>query len=239
MAQLPSNLNIFTTTDGSPTLSFARDDGYQEKMHHSGGALSESLFIYHSALVEALSKNWPPRILSFGLGLGYNELLAIGECLKQGKSDWKIFSFESEDFLRQSFSNWLNKMPSALSDTYDLICLQIAQALNISSQTLRSEALRGLKAHNLELRSAFPDSLDTVKNCSVIFYDAFSNKMNQSPWAEETLKNCLGPTLNQKCLFTTYAATGTLNRGLKNLGFSLLKRKGFQGKRESTLAIRE
>lgn len=45
MLNLPPNSEIVYTADGSPTLSFSREDGYREKMHHAGGALVKA-FIF-------------------------------------------------------------------------------------------------------------------------------------------------------------------------------------------------
>ncbi len=239
MHTLPPDLNIFITADGSPTLSFARTDGYVEKMHHSGGALSESLYIYHCVAREACERGWPLRVLSFGLGLAYNELLAIGEAEKRGIRDWKVYSFETHPFLREGFAHWLRAEPHGLSEILDQVAAGVASRLEIDPGALREETREGLSDGRLELREGFPESAEGTRDVTVVFYDAFSNKMEAGAWSEGTLQSKLGPCLAAKCLFTTYAATGSLNRGLKGLGFRLMDRPGFQGKRESTLAIRE
>ncbi|NJL25980.1 MAG: hypothetical protein HC902_12985 [Calothrix sp. SM1_5_4] len=81
MNEYPSSIEVLTTKDGSPTLAFRREDGYVEKMHHADGAVSESFYIYGEAL-EICRRNIGPgepvRAISVGLGLGYNELIAIG-----------------------------------------------------------------------------------------------------------------------------------------------------------------
>jgi tRNA U34 5-methylaminomethyl-2-thiouridine-forming methyltransferase MnmC len=48
----------------------------------------------------------------------------------------------------------------------------------------------------------------------------------------------LGRILAPQAVLATYAATGTMNRALRTLGFKILEKPGFQGKRESTLAVR-
>lgn len=230
-------MEIFITADGSPTLTLRRADGYGEKMHHSGGALSESLYIYHATLVQALERGWPGRTLSFGLGLAYNELLAIAEFTKRD-TDWKIYSFESEEFLREGFCRWLNGRPDPLTETFDTIVAMIAEKFEFTPARLKTAARDGLRDRRLELRGPFPQDAANVKNCDVVFYDAFSNKMDSSPWNEEPLVHALGECLAPNCILTTYAATGNLNRALKRLNFKLQNRPGFQGKRESTLAVR-
>jgi tRNA U34 5-methylaminomethyl-2-thiouridine-forming methyltransferase MnmC len=239
MPTLPSDLNIFITADGSPTLCFSRADGYVEKMHHSAGALSESIYIYHSVVADAVARGWPARVLSFGLGLGYNELLAIAEFAKRGVQDWKVYSFEAHPFLREEFCRWATDGAGGLAEILEQVLRQVSDRLEMDREHLRTLIRSGLRDERLELRGAFPEAAPGAAGCSVVFYDAFSNKMESSPWSETTLQSELGPRLAQKCLFTTYAATGSLNRGLKALGFRLMNRAGFEGKRESTLAIRE
>lgn len=239
MPSLPSDLNIFITADASPTLSFSRADGYVEKMHHSAGALSESIYIYHSVVADCVARGWPARVLSFGLGLGYNELLAIAEFVKRDVREWKVYSFEAHPFLREEFCVWVERGAGGLSEILEKVLEMVAGKIEVDLEKLRSEIRLGLKDGRLEIRGAFPQAVEGTHECSVVFYDAFSNKMEAGPWSEASLQADLGPCLAAKCLFTTYAATGNLNRGLKSLGFRLLDRPGFEGKRESTLAIRE
>jgi tRNA U34 5-methylaminomethyl-2-thiouridine-forming methyltransferase MnmC len=237
MHQWPSNIEIFTTQDGSSTLIFRNEQGYCEKMHHSGGALSESLYIYHEALQLALANNpsQPPRVLSVGLGLGYNELIAIAEFERRSLSDWRLWSFERLDFLRDSFVSWLRGSPSPLSELYEQILAGIAVHLQVPAIQVYQSAQMAESDGRLSLEGAFPAAAGPV-NC--VFYDAYSKKMDPELWIEQGLIEGLRPALNNNCVFATYAATGALNRALKVLGFQQLEKSGFQGKRESTLAVR-
>ena len=237
---MASKYEIFVTRDGSPTLQWIRtEDGYGEKMHHSAGALSESLFIYHECLKHALAAGWPARILSLGLGLGYNELIAVAALRQTGIRDWKIWSFEVVDFLRDEFRQWLEGQDSQLSAVYDNIAILIASHFQIPSTKLKADVYAGWSDGRLELRAGFPQDSKGVEGCTNVFYDAFSKKMDPELWDEATLASNLNPLLSRRCVLATYAATGSLNRALKSLGFRLTPRTGFQGKRESTLAIRE
>lgn len=231
--------DIFITRDGSPTLEWRKEDGYVEKMHHSGGALSESLFIYQECLKRSLEAHGPIKILSLGLGLGYNEIIAIGTLYCAGLNDWKIWSFELDDFLRNEFHKWLKNGNSELAEVYEQILEAIARELQISSASLKELVVASLQDGRLELRGGFPEDAGGVEGCTCVFYDAFSKKMDPNLWAEETLASNLAACISSHCVLATYAATGALNRALKFLGFRLLPRAGFQGKRESTLAIRD
>ena len=241
MKLLPPSVDIFITADGSPTLQFKRDDGYGEKMHHSGGALSESLFVYQSALQRVLENNSTPRVLSMGLGLGYNEIITCAHLRSQNtlSSATKIWSFEALPFLRDEFTAWLGGAFTAhLHTVYEDVLQRICAHFQIHAAELKNIMLNLKSLNQLQLRSAFPDDLHAVSECNLVYYDAYSKKMDAELWDEEILVQRLGACLSVNCVLATYAATGSLNRALKRLGFRLIPKPGFLGKRESTLAIR-
>lgn len=238
MHTLPTELQIYTTSDGSPTLAFRRDDGYVEKMHHSGGALSESLYIYHHGLAVALDRGWPARVLSIGLGLAYNELIALAEFHKRGIQDFKVYSFEAHEYLREEFRAFLlGEAAHAIAPIHDQVLGGVAKQFDFPK--LREFAREALLAGRLELRGAYPQDAKHVSDCCVVFFDAYSNKMSPELWREEDLQKDLSACLGLQAVLTTYAATGALNRVLRNLGFQKVERAGFLGKRESTFALRE
>ena len=127
----------------------------------------------------------------------------------------------------------------SLSPILTQILSQIAAKLEVDAHLVLQELRAGLEDERFELRGSYPESIAGVRDCHLVFYDAFSNKMHTGPWEESSFALELSPCLAPQCLVTTYAVTGNLKRGLKALGFRLLPRQGFQGKRESTLAIRE
>lgn len=235
MSQLPADLEIFITADGSPTLELKRDDGYVEKMHHSGGALAESVYIYEAALIESLKIDRKPHVLSLGLGLGYNEMLAIAQLKDR---DFKIHSFELREDLREAFTAWARGDSTPLADVFEMVGVQVARHSGTPAPELKARALVALNSNQLELRGPFPQDAQGVENCTCVFFDAFSRKMDPHLWAEAEIEAALKPMLAPQCVLATYAATGALNRILKNLGFTLQERPGFQGKRESTFATR-
>jgi tRNA U34 5-methylaminomethyl-2-thiouridine-forming methyltransferase MnmC len=240
MRPLPKNLEIHATADGSPTLSWRRADGYEEKMHHSGGALEESIYIYLHALKTALDAGEVPHVLSVGLGLGYNELLTLGEFLKRDRKDWQIWSFEAHPRLRAEFEGWLRRDvdESELGLIYSDVLRRVAARLQIDPVRLKSASRQAHEDGRLQLRLSFPEDIDGIHDVNLVYYDAYSKKMDPHLWDEQCLIARLGPLLREKCILATYAATGSLNRALRHLGFCLHPKPGFLGKRESTLAIR-
>ena len=120
MGRSIEEFEIFTTSDGSPSLCIANSTGYTEKMHHSAGALSESIYIYYAALEAATQRQWPIRALSLGLGLGYNEILVAAHAVKRNGSA-VLYSFEIEPALIKSFLDWVHNEPAHLAPLYDSI----------------------------------------------------------------------------------------------------------------------
>jgi tRNA U34 5-methylaminomethyl-2-thiouridine-forming methyltransferase MnmC len=236
MTGLPPQLEIYRTADSSPTISYKRADGHIEKMHHSGGALTESLYIYHYGLNMALNEGCPPHVVSLGLGLGYNELITLAEFQRRNQVAFKIWSFEADEYLRLQFTQWLQGQSGALGAIYDEITTSIETHFKISG--LKATAAKHFQNESLQLRGSYPVDTNDVKDVGVFFFDAFSNKMSPELWQELDMRATLSQLLSPHALLCTYAATGALNRVLKQLEFHLLDRPGFQGKRESTLAIR-
>ena len=226
---LPPGITLAETADGSPTLVFRRADGYAEKMHHSRGALSESRFIYGAALTLARTGGTPIRAMSIGLGLAYNELLTLHELTSD---DVTIWSFESLPALREEFRAWAEgRDDGALAPTF-------ARVGEVVGAEVRARAGRALARDHLRLLGPFPEAAAAVTDANLVYYDAYSSKMDPHLWDEDALVKAFGRSLAPKCVFASYAATGALNRVLERLGFTRLRRPGFFKKRQSTLATR-
>lgn len=239
MTSFPQNTEIFYTQDGSPTLSFTRGDGYKEKMHHSGGALAESLFIYHEALKAVCQAGLEPRVLSVGLGLGYNELLTMADRYAARELlAFKIWSFEPIPELREGFREWaLGEDDGGVARVLTEVCAKVAAHFALPPGELRAFASKCVRAGRLELRGAFPNDADGVL-ANTVYYDAYSRKMDEHLWDEQMLFATFGKILAPDCILATYARTGNLNRSLHRLGFRPSGKTGFMGKRESTMAFR-
>jgi hypothetical protein len=232
-------LEVYWTADGSPTLIVKTEDGYQEKMHHSGGAWTETLYIYHPVL-KAVSGLSEAHLLSLGLGLGYNELMSCAhELTQKGNTRFILHSFELLDELREDFSIFLREGSSPLyGEFYRKILSLIAEEFHLEPESLRTFAAKKLKEESLLLLGPFPESLPKDFRYHGFFYDAFSNKMDPHLWTEEFLQTTLDRISANDCILSTYAATGALKRSLRALGFTKILRPGFAGKRDSSLYVR-
>lgn len=219
-----------STQDGSLSL---RPLGEKEGMHSKAGALSESFYIYFEALElffnqEALSKE--VSVESVGLGMGYNEILAAFCILKNEiKNKIQIISYESEESLEKLFMKRL-KSPK----DYPGYWRQFKKYEGFD----QDEVCKLLLEKMIFKGPLGVDVLNSIdKKQKIILFDAYSNKTTAELWTEEFLNGYLS-LCEKGSVFTTYAATGSLNRVFKKQGFKNLKKAGFLKKRESSLAIR-
>ncbi|MAE72465.1 MAG: hypothetical protein CL675_00120 [Bdellovibrionaceae bacterium] len=229
---------FITTEDGSPSLAFVAEDGYQEAMHNRHGAFSETCYIYEPSIVAPKSWNRPPKILSVGLGAGYNELLSLAHYGES--STGTIISTEANPELRQHFASYgLDQpLPESFKDCYDRITELCATQAGTSPAALKSALKRWLEDDRLQLLGPV-EEIEPIEPCNVILYDAFSGRMNRHLWEEDFLAQFLTKWASTPCALSTYAATGNLKRAIKANGFELQDKPGFAGKRQSTFALKQ
>lgn len=229
------------TKDGSPTLRRGQKIVDGESMHHSGGAAAETNYIYKSVLSKAIhcfALERPHAALKtvvVGLGLGYIEISwaqALIESNRQASAWLTLDSFEIISELRERYSNWVD------GDENLPIYNQISEKLNPMVEvnkvrkTLQQAYRNGSKLHKDII------SPPAGHQWNVICYDAFSQKTDSPLWSYEFLDLFLKQHAASDCVFSTYACTGVLKKVLVENGFYLIKRLGFNSKRDSTIALR-
>lgn len=239
---------IEITGDGSPSLRLLESinpEKYRgESMHHSGGAWSETLLIYGNPIKMILEKVQNPRFLVVGLGLGYIEMTIAREALLLGMSPEMvslITSYESVPELREFFFKWLHGEQGDLSkevwETYESALSYVVRGTNL----VKKDILEFLKNHfkNLgDIRTALSAEVKLESKYHCILYDAFSSKTSPYLWDEGFLTRFLHEGSAEQSILSTYACRGSLKRALKNEGFEVFVREGFQGKRNSTLGVK-
>ncbi len=227
------------TEDGSPTLLTTYENGVTEKMHHFRGALTESLYIYEPAIRWSLDQTKSSHVMSLGLGLGYNELIAVAVALQSGRENrLRLTTYEIDAGLGRAFSAWLNGQESPWQSAYDQLQIALTQKFSLPEDGLRRALQQAQHAGDWQLRGRFPDELRPDDRFTAILYDAFSGKMDQDLWNEESLVLFLQNHADPVCALSTYASTGGLKRALRRSGFSMHPKPGFGGKKESTFATR-
>lgn len=249
---------LILSQDQSPTL---RPWPAGQSMHHLGGALAESIFIYDRAAAVFLEKSDPTqqnfRALIVGLGLGYIELLLLKRLLLLGVPQEKIHlqSHEAQpelvSSLQKFFSAGLRPPQDEIETTYHQIFLQIcttglqgdrlgaADQKNLAQNLFRfATFLLETKHWTLEGSLKEEDLIPLNNPFHVICFDAYSEKASPDLWTENFLQALLQNWCASECVFSTYACTGKLKRILQQAGFQSLRTAGFQGKRNSTLMQR-
>ncbi len=225
---------VHITADGSPTLSLPQQNS--EFMHHREGALTESLYIYGEAMDLVQTPEY--AVLSVGLGLGYNEIIAAAKAMKQNRP-LRLLSFEVEEALRSNFIDWLTETSdSDWTKTYDQILNSIADHFFLNATELKKLLVNLYKNKLFLIEGPLTKGSHFADKYNCIFFDAFSNNTSPELWDEGFLVSFLKECAEKHCILTTYAATGNLNRALKKNDFVRKARTGFSGKRQSTLAVR-
>jgi hypothetical protein len=265
LAELKRTYQFYSTKDGSPTLGFGSNG---EKMHHSQGALSESIYIYGKAIEDVIIRQWPLRFASIGLGLGYNELLIatnIGIAAKNpavtiNLDKAEIFSFEIEDTLATHFVNWaglkkenlwtqpLTNAPISSENIFPNEKDFFAQYATISEKISKHYQIpAGLSKSVLKILAEQSQweiwgnmkTPNPPENLACILFDPFSSGTDPELWEEAFLIEFISRISAPQCVFASYASTGALKRALKQLNFQVQTPHGFAGKREFTFAVRE
>lgn len=244
-SNIPFQIEI--TQDGSPTLRLRNSSGLGESMHNLKGAFSETLYIYLPTLQRAFE--WQvteTRLLSLGLGLGYNELLSAAFTLKNCPNHpWRLLSYESEDFLRSNFISWLNGNPrvsqadSDLFGVYDVILDLVSREMSVTQTAIRNQLKQMAGEKTWILHETLNPCERPPFRAHGIFYDAFSSQTSPELWNESNLDQFFIQFADFPCALSTYAATGSLKRALKKADFNVEFVPGFGGKRQSTTAVRD
>lgn len=221
------------TADQSPSL-VDLGSANVESMHHRGGAAAESEYIYGYCLEQGLLRRLN-LVLSVGLGLGYNELITFKKFKSSQKlQDLRLTSYELKPVLVDSFLKYLQDGTDRES-TY----AEVFKAVGVDRWDAREYLLRAFEQKQWQIKSDFSKVLDEPQpQYQIILYDAFSSKTDPGLWGEDFLTILFQDKVDSTAVLSTYACTGALKRSLKNTGFTVQLRPGFQSKRECTFAER-
>lgn len=221
------------TGDGSPTLSMAPT---WERMHAEEGAFTERQYLYQPLVEKAFQAVAEPVFLSLGLGLGYNEFIIAFESLLRSQTPALIASYETVDFLKEAFVNWLNDEPSVLAEVYDQIAALYSQKYERKPSDAKKFLLQMLEKNKLRLLGPV-EAIDPPVSHGILF-DAFSPKTCPQLWTPEFLNRFFEQASGTPCYVATHACNSGLKKALKKNGFTLEIQKGFGRKRESLSAYR-
>ena len=244
---LQSLFSVEITADNSPTLRLkSSSNDKPESMHHSGGAATETAYIYTQPLEKTLKALLFKDLKQFniaivGLGVGYIETSLLGLLQKENFSNLVyITSFEKESSLILEFKNYFDQ--SGKNSVHQRMFQSVCEIHNYDENKLFDLLKTIIKNDDPQIRLDLKSELSQDTQLDSLFhyiaFDAFSQKTDHPLWTEEFLNYFIEQAASPDCLFTTYACTGLLKQTLKKHGFTLIPRLGFQGKRDSTLAVR-
>lgn len=237
---------IESTLDGSKTLRLKTQPFVTlqenetprtgESMHHSGGAFSETCYIYGPPLEWALKTLPKPQILSIGLGLGYVEILAATLAVVCDHKNWSLDSFEIVEGLRAQFQEFIVSEHSQAP--YQEILDRMALTFSVSAVEIKGQLKSAFNENRLKLKAELTAKELVANTYNVICQDAFSKKTNPDLWNEDFLAELMKSCDPEISILSSYASLGPLKRAVKAAGFELYVRDGFYGKRNCTLAGR-
>lgn len=177
-------------------------------------------------------KDW--KVLVVGLGLGYIELLALAEALKN-KKNLQLLTYEIERSLVELFISWIKGQNENL--VYDRMLDFFKK--DYPEWDLKAELKKLYEQGAWKIEGAINKNSLPSESYQAILFDAFSGKTTPDLWTEEFLQLFLTQTASTNpCIFSTYACTGVLKRTLARAGFTVEKRMGFFGKRNATLGVK-
>lgn len=210
-------LQIINTADGSQTLYIPEMD---EQYHSVNGAITESNYVYiEKGYLFNKSKN--PTVFEVGFGTGLNCLLTaiLAEKQKRATIYYTIEKYPLDEKIIQQLKYGENISAEAQT-LFEKIhtCkwnspIQISQYFSLVK--LQSDLLK--------------DNLKEIKNCDVIYFDAFGPDKQPEMWQPLIFQKIYSITATNG-VFVTYSAKGEVRRQLAKCGFVMKRLPGPPGK---------
>lgn len=218
-------LKIFESQDGSSSVF---SEKFEVGYHSKYGAIQESRHVFikaglHSKAIGRSSLS----ILEVGLGTGLNTYLSIleaerlGLCIEYTGIEPYPLPFELVEKL--NFPEQLNSPRSYFEAIHKL---EWGKRQDLSPHFSMKKIQGAIQ------------EVSIPKKFDLIYYDAFSPRVQPELWEEEMMKKC-HEALAEGGAMVTYCAKGDFKRTLRSIGFRVEVLKGPPGKREMTRAVRE
>lgn len=219
---------IRETADGSHTLYLPHLD---EHFHSTHGALRESRHVFiNKGLAHRVLNKAELHILEIGFGTGLNALLTLEFCL-ENKVQIKYTGLELYPLEEELWSG-LN-YPKLLDSHSDW-------------QTMFDELHRcewgrwNSISDGFQLLKRKEDFLEIDMNeetYDLVYFDAFGFRAQEEMWADDLFEK-LWRSCRAGAVLVTYAAKGSVRRGMQSAGFEVERLEGPPGKREMLRATK-
>lgn len=221
---------ILTTQDGSHTLF---SEQFNEVYHSRKGAIEESKHVFlkqgFDFALKSLSfgEGFSMRLFEVGFGTGLNALLTMLEAEKQNVAihyeTIEPFPLPIETIKDLNYTQQLG---------YEL-CYGPYHSLHLCRWNEWHEITKyfSFKKNNESLITFLPQP----ETYNLIYFDAFAPEYQPEMWTKEILKKMF-EALMPEGILVTYCSKVSVQRTLKEVGFSIEKMQGPHGRREMLLA---
>ncbi|MGV0752549.1 tRNA (5-methylaminomethyl-2-thiouridine)(34)-methyltransferase MnmD [Empedobacter brevis] len=229
---------IQETEDGSKTIYI---EDWDESYHSKHGAVQEAFHVFiKNGFNHFIATKNSIKIIEIGLGTGLNSFITLLEAEKNQKPVQYVgiekYPVSEEEFQLVNFFEDVFKLYPELEHRRDEF-LSYYQHLFYSDwehwyKISPFFEIRKVKEDFFNLKNINENEFDLV------YFDAFGSRVQPELWEKELLE-IVDYLTKKSAVFTTYAAKGTIKRGLKDLGYTVQKRPGPPGKREMMVGLKD
>lgn len=230
-----------------PAVNFAADAPrsleFDDNYYSPADGLAESHYVYIEGggvreRIEALRPGETLTIAELGVGTGLNLALLMHTWSLHAPADARCHYIGIEKYpLRRSQLSQVNTQWNSLTDMNELILSRWPAP--IPGCHRRRALTEGLTADFWwgdagEVLSDLASHQNTWVD--IWFLDGFSPARNESMWSDNVISQ-LPPLSHANAVVSTFTAASQVRRALEKAGFSVTKRPGYGGKRESMTAV--
>lgn len=228
---------IQETEDGSKTIYI---EDWDESYHSKHGAVQEAFHVFiKNGFYHFTETKIPIKILEIGLGTGLNSFITLMEAEKNQIPVQYVgiekYPVSAEEFELINYFENVFKLYPELEDRKEEFSLYYQQLFNSNWENWHQISpffeIKKVKEDFFNLKNSNENEFD------LIYFDAFGSRVQPELW-EEGLLEIVDSLTKKSAIFTTYAAKGTVKRGLKKLGYIVQKRPGPPGKREMMVGLK-
>lgn len=228
---------IQETEDGSKTIYI---EDLDETYHSIHGAVQEAFHVFiKNGLHHFINNKNSLKIIEIGLGTGLNAFITLLEAEKYKKPIEYVgvekFPVSEEEFELVNYFNDVFKFYPEFEDRKSTFEKYYHYLFNCEWEKLNEISdffkIKKVKKDFFDLKDQDDTEFDLV------YFDAFGSRVQPELW-EIDLLTIVDSLTNNNAIFTTYAAKGTIKRGLKELGYKVEKRPGPPGKREMMVGLK-
>lgn len=229
MSRFVPAMQIITTEDGSHTL-FAEQ--FNEIYHSRHGAIQESQHVFIKMGLDYVleqNKTNTPSILEIGFGTGLNALLTMLQAEKRNlKLNYTTIELYPVDITTIKELNYTQQLgyEYCYGPYHSMHLVRWNEAHDVTPHFNFKKINASVIEHRFE-----PESFD------LIYFDAFAPDNQPEMWSVDVFK-AMHQSLKTGGVLVTYCSKGSVQRAMKEAGFTVEKTPGPPGKREMIRAIK-